>query len=381
MAGNTLSDVQIFNNALLRLGISSDYFVNAVDGSDTSQSGSPSQYGLFAGYEYFKTRNEELRAHAWHFAYKRQQLFLAYLNAVASWSGSALSLTLAGVSIVSFTANAALVANSDLQSRTLTLTSTTPPSPSWVGQNISGPGIPVDTVVRGINTQGSSFLVILSREVTSNESGATYYLTPLRVGWMVTSALTPGNVIPSYPTGLQSGTIITAISVSGSTVTLALNLPTTQAGSSVSICLQAQNLIGYWYMYQKPADALRDDYIYVLLPDFVYIWPFSVIHQDFFPSKTEGQYIYTDLDPNNGNPYVGYLAEITDTTLFDPLFTDAFIMRLASKMVFFSTGGDKLKQQFEQEYAILISRAQGYNLIEKDSDIDGNVWWVDRGNP
>ena len=62
MAGNTLTDIQIFNRALLRMGESVDNFVTAVDGSDTSK------YGVAAGYEYYATRNEEIRAHKWLFA-------------------------------------------------------------------------------------------------------------------------------------------------------------------------------------------------------------------------------------------------------------------------------------------------------------------------
>ena len=369
MAGNTLTDIQIFNRALLRMGESVDNFVTAVDGSDTSK------YGVAAGYEYYATRNEEIRAHKWLFAVKRVALTQAFLNSVGSWTSPNASMTLAGVTIVTFTANSALVVASDLQSRTL-LSVSIPPSASWIGQNISGTGIAPDTVIRGINYLNNS--VVLSRPVTATNTGTTFYLTPLRVGWMVTSALAPGNTLPTYPAGIPTGTIITAIAVSGSTVTLTLNLPTTASGSSVSICLQAQNNVGYWYMYQKPADALRDDYIYVLLPDFVYIWPFSVIHQDFFPSQVEGQYIYTDLDPNNGNPYCAYLAEITDPSLLDQLFVEALVAKLVCKICFYGTGGDKLYAECDMIYRQKIDEAKALNLLEMESDIEGNVWWTSR---
>ena|SRR5208282_817721 len=369
MAGNTLTDVQIFNRALMRMGESVDNFVTAVDGSDTSK------YGVVAGYEYFPTRNEEIRAHKWLFAVKRVALTQAFLNAIASWTSTQASMTLAGVTIVTFTANSAIVAGSDLQSRTL-LSVSIPPSASWVGQNISGTGIAPDTVVRGINYLNNS--IILSRPVTATNTGTTFYLVPLRVGWMVTSALAPGTTTPTYPAGIATGTVVTAISVAGSTVTLTLNLPTTANGSSVSICIQAQNNVGYWYMYNKPADALRDDYVYVLLPEFIYLWPFSVVHQDFFPSRVEGQYIYTDLDPNNGNPYCAYLAEVTDTTLFDQLFVEALVVKLVCKICFYGTGGDKLYAEFDAVYHQKMDEAKTMNLLEMESDIDGNVWWTDR---
>ena len=369
MAGNTLTDINIFNRALLRLGESVDNFVTAIDGSDTSK------YGVHAGYEYYATLNEELRAHNWLFSIKRVGLSQAFLNSVGSWTGGLSSMTLAGVSIVSFTATAALVATSDVQSRTLSSVSIAP-TPAWIGQNISGIGIAKDTVVRAIDYLKNT--ITLSRPVTASGTGVSFYLVPLRVGWLVTSALAPGNTLPSYPAGISSGTFITNIAVAGSTVTLTLSLATTANGSSVSICLQAQNNVGYWYMYNKPADALRDDYVYVLLPDFVYLWPFSVIHQDFFPSQVEGQYIYTDLDPNNGNPYCAYIAELTDTTLFDQLFVEAFVLKLAYKLCPYATGGDKLTAEMMLLYQQAITQAKAFNLVEKDSDIEGNVWWTSR---
>ena len=50
---NTLTDIQIFNAALRRLGESKG--VSAVDGSD------PSYHGTLAGDIYYATRDEELR--------------------------------------------------------------------------------------------------------------------------------------------------------------------------------------------------------------------------------------------------------------------------------------------------------------------------------
>ena len=374
MAGNTLTDVQIFNRALLRLGETKP--VTAVDGSDTTK------YGTIAGSEYYPTRDEEFRAHMWKFAIKRMALSQAYATGIASWSGSALSMTVLGVTIITFTANTAsaaqITAGLDLPCRTLSSVSI-PPNPAWLGQNISGTGIPSDTIVRNIDYLHNT--IQLSRPVTVTGTAINCFLVPMRVGWMVTSSLVPGNVLPSYPTGIAQGTVITAITAAGSTVTLSLSMTTTGAGSSQSIAFQAQNQVGYWYMYNEPADSVRDLDVYVILPTFVYLWPWKVVHQNSFPSRHEGQYIYTDLDPNNGNPYAAYIAEITDYSLYDQLFVDMFTMRLASKICFYVNGGDKLKAQFEQEYMNLATRAQIYNLEEMDMQETGNTWWTDRELP
>ena len=375
MAGNTLSDLRIFNNALYRLG--ETYQVTAIDGSDTSK------YGLFAGAQYYATRDEEIRAHEWKFAQKRRALSQAFQNGTATWSGSAYTMAITGITQITFVANtassAAIAAGYDVPSRTLSVTGSVTPNDSWIGQNISGTGIPVDTIVRAVNFAANT--VELSRPVTAQGTGVSFYLVPLRVGWLVTSGLVPGNVQPSYVAGITLGTYITNITSNGTTITVTLSSVTTGAGSGVLICFQAQNNVGYWYMYNEPADSIRDTDVYVILPTFVYLWPWKVVHQDSFPSRHEGQYIYTDLDPNNGNPYAAFLAEVTDYTLYDQLFSDALTMRLAFKMCLFVTGGDKLKSEIENEYLSLVNRAQIYNLAEMDMQMEENVRWTDRELP
>ena len=378
MAGNVLSDLRIFNNALYRLG--ETYQVTAIDGTDTSK------YGLFAGAQYYATRDEEIRAHIWKFAIKRTALSQAYQTGLATWAGSAYTMAVTGITITQFLGNFVSAANaalSDIQARTITLPGPVTPNSSWIGQNISGTGIAPDTYVRTVNILNNT--IELTRPVLAagyGTSNVTLSLIPLRVGWLVTSALTPGNTQPSYVAGIPTGTYITNIEAANSTtVTVTLSTATTGAGSGVAMCFQAQNNVGYWYMYNEPADAIRDTDVYVILPSFVYLWPWKVVHQDSFPSRHEGQYIYTDLDPNNGNPYVAYISEVTDYTLYDQLFADALTMRLASKLCMYVTGGEQFKMLIDQEYQNLITRAQIYNLAEMDMDMEGNTWWTDRELP
>ena len=367
---NTLTECQIFNKALQRLGETK--LVTAVDGTDTSK------YGTIAGVEYYATRDEELRAHVWKFAVKRALLVSSYVNATASWGSGATSMTLSGVPVINFTADTNQVAASDLQSRTLKNCSVVP-NPSWIGQNISGPGIPTDTIIQGIDY--IAMTVRLSKQVNATAATQAMSLCPVRVGWYIGTSLNTGNTNILMPPGIPSTCFISKVVSSGTTVTLTLAVTTTLAGSSVPVVVQAQNNVGTWYMYNEPADSLRDTDLFVILPNFVYLWPFKVVHQNSFPSRREGTYIYTDLDPGAGNVYGAYVSQVTDPALFDSLFTDALVMRIASKIALYVTGGDKLVGQFQAEYQALISRAQTYNLAEMDMEPDGDPFWTDRELP
>ena len=367
---NTLTDIQIFNAALLRIGETKG--VTAVDGTDTSK------YGTIAGVEYARTRDEELRAHNWKFSAKRSLLVPAYVIATGSWGNGATSATLSGVPIINFTADTSSVALSDIQSRTL-LNCSVFPNPSWIGQNISGPGIPSGTVVQGIDYIANT--IRLSKRVTATAATQAMSLCPVLNGWLLTTSLNNGNVKPTMPPGIPSTCFISKVTSSGTTVTLTLSNTTTLAGSSVPVVVQPLNAVGTWYMYNEPADSLRDTDLYVVLPNFVYLWPFKVVHQNSFPSRREGGYVYTDLDPGAGNVYASYIAQITDTSLFDSMFTDALVCRIAAKIALYVTGGDKLENQFLSEYQALVSRAQTFNLAEMDMEPMGDPFWTDRELP
>ena len=361
MPGNTLTDIQIFNAALTRLG--ETHLVTAVDGSDTSK------LGLIAGSEYYRTRDEELRLHTWKFAVKRSKLVQALVSASASWGSGSATLTLTGVDLITFTANAALVAASDIQSRTL-LSPSIPPTPAWVGKTISGTGIPAGTIVEGVNWIDKK--VRLSKRVTATGTAVTFTLSPVRVGWVVSTGFAAGGTVPEAPAGIPSGTII--IDVAGNTLTMS-NLST--AAGSTSVALQKDNSIGYWYTYNEPADALRDSAVYVLYPTNTFMWPFSNLSKICVPSQHEGDYIYTSLEPNS--TYVAYVSQVTDPSIFDVLFTDALIARLAAKIALPVTGGDKLNSLYSSEYMGLLARAQIANLAEMEMVEEGNSWWTDRG--
>jgi hypothetical protein len=281
------------------------------------------------------------------------------------------------VSIVNFTADLALVATSDIQSRTLKNCSITP-NPAWIGQNISGTGIASGTVVQGIDYVAGT--IRLSKQVTATAATQGVSLCPILNGWLITTGLNSGNFTPTFPPGIPSTCFISNVVSSGTTVTITLSNVTTLAGSAIPIVLQPLNAVGTWYMYCEPADSIRDTDLYVVLPNFVYLWPFKVVHQQSFPSRREGGYVFTDLDPGSGNVYAAYIAQVTDPSLYDSLFVDALICMLASKMALPVTQGKQLKDDFLTEYMARIARAQTYNLAEMDIEPDGDPFWVDRGN-
>lgn len=357
-----LSDVQVFNQALLRLGETA-YPVTAVDGSDTSK------FGKMAYPLYYMTRDEELRSYRWQVAKKRAQLVQAQVVTNSTWvSGN----------------------------QTVTVASSVGILPGWILANVQQqgggslalpPGIPAGTVVSGIV---DSTHITISQAPTANGSGNIYY--------------------------------------------------------------QVNNLTGYWYAYIAPSDMLRMDSVYAVFPNFTYLWPFKIQHTIQFSYILEAGYIYTDLDPGNGNPVVEYVCAdnssiltgtanlagtihvtgvagitVTQAMVGDPVvgigippgttiaayvsssafdlsvaasttltggtiyvvpqnvpqtpmdFAEALILRLASKMAMAVTHDLNKKKDVFTEYAGVVQRAQGNNNIERVNDEMGTPWWTDRG--
>lgn len=75
-----------------------------------------------------------------------------------------------------------------------------------------------------------------------------------------------------------------------------------------------------------------------------------------------------------------YTVDVTDPTLFDPLFTDALVMGLANKLVMPLSGNVKLKQGFAQmaEASILTARAADANEAIPSTDHTPD-WIMTRG--
>jgi len=364
MAGNVLTDLQIFNKALLRLGETSQ--VIALDGSDTSK------YGLLASLEYYATRDEELRSHRWLFALKESPAVIAAVSALASWALNGTTVTLSGLTINGNSVSVVALTGNITLGNTLITTLSVVPLPTWIGQGISGVGIPVGAIIQQIDYINKT--VTISKPATATTAALNMNISPVLVGWLVTAGLNPGNVIPLLPSGIPARTFIT--NVQGNTLTI--SGPATVAATNVVVTLQPLNALGYWYMYNVPQDELMTLEVYLVLPSFIYQFPWKVTHRDMFPHKIQGQYLYTDLDPNNGQVFIKYIAQVSDTTQWPADFVDMLVIRLASKLALYASGELAKKMNFEQEYMTLNVRAQTNNLIEQENEPNGDPWWTDR---
>ena len=144
------------------------------------------------------------------------------------------------------------------------------------------------------------------------------------------------------------------------------------------------NITGYWYAYNIPDDVLFTCFLYSILPQWVFTYPRKYLHIVRTPYINEDLY-YTDLDPTNGNPYVKYIREIPlGYSWAEPLFVDALVMRLASKLLPPATANlanNGIATAYLQEYQALIDRARGRNALDIEDDLpaEGQTWWSDRG--
>jgi hypothetical protein len=146
----------------------------------------------------------------------------------------------------------------------------------------------------------------------------------------------------------------------------------------------ATNLTGFWYMYNVPDDSLRVLYCYSVLPQWYTTYPFKHIHISKAPYVEEKGILYTDLDSANNNPYVAYIQEQPlGTVWYEPLFVDAFVLRLSAKIATAVTGeplDQKARNQMLAEYAGTLKEAKGKNLLEIEDDLQesGYNFWTDR---
>jgi hypothetical protein len=115
---------------------------------------------------------------------------------------------------------------------------------------------------------------------------------------------------------------------------------------------------GYNYSYTLPTDCLR-----LLKNDY---------REEYYPKdwKVEGRKILT----NYGAPLqIRYVARITDTTLFDPLFIETLSCKLAMEMCEELTQSNTKRQMAAEEYKAVLREARKMNAFENapaEQDID-----------
>lgn len=116
---------------------------------------------------------------------------------------------------------------------------------------------------------------------------------------------------------------------------------------------------GFDYAYQLPTDYLRMMQVgeYIVVPSLS-----DYTSQDASPYAIEGQTICTDFTAPLSIRYVG---DITDSSLFDDLFVEAFAAKIAYECCEQITQSTGKRQVCSQDYAAAINQAARVGAIEK----------------
>lgn len=119
-------------------------------------------------------------------------------------------------------------------------------------------------------------------------------------------------------------------------------------------------LFGKAYQYSKPSDFLR-----IAQPD--------QCDNDFFRDyQIEGSVIVSD---RSGSLQLRYVADITDTTLFDSMFVEALACKMAIELCEPITQSNTKKQTLLAEYRYAIAEARRTNAIERrPQEVPDDPW-------
>lgn len=196
--------------------------------------------------------------------------------------------------------------------------------------------------------------------------------TGMIAGWLVTTLLIQGGGAISFPAGIPQGTTILSIT---DATHLVMSAAATGSGQG-TLVFQVNNLTGYWYAYVVPPN-LRGIDIYAVFPNYTFVWPYKVQNIVEFGFLKEGNYIYTNLDPGNGNPIMSMLVD-PGPSQYPSDFIEALSCRLAMKLCRPATKDEAIMTALSTEYAGIITRAQGNNQAEGTNDEMGPGWWTER---
>ena len=159
---------------------------------------------------------------------------------------------------------------------------------------------------------------------------------------------------------------------------LRLNPWTFAVKRQLAVASVATNNTGWLYSYTVPTDSLRVIGIYER--DTGYLTS-DMDHEGelYYHHIVEKGIIYTNAIVST-NLFVKYIERITDPTLFDPNFEEAFVLRLAGKLCKSVTGDVAYRRALQDEYGALLLRARAENALEAedDSEAEGDTFWTDR---
>jgi len=186
-------------------------------------------------------------------------------------------------------------------------------------------------------------------------------------GWLVSSVLIQGGGQVSFPVGIPSGTTIQSI-IDGTHIQMSAVATASGTGTLV---FQVNNLTGYWFAYVVPPN-LRGVDIYAVFPNYTFVWPFKIQNIVEFGFINEAGYIYTNLDPGNGNPIFLMVVD-PGAALYPADFVEALSCRIAMKL--WTSSAKRTLEDLNAEYAGCLARAQGNNQAEATNDEMGSPWW------
>jgi hypothetical protein len=148
------------------------------------------------------------------------------------------------------------------------------------------------------------------------------------------------------------------------------------AGGQGVLVFQVNNLTGYWFAYTAPSN-LRGIDIYAVFPNYTFVWPYKIQNIVEFSFMYEAGYIYTNLDPGSGNPIFEFLTDPGPAN-YPADFIEALSCRVAMKLCRPATKDEAVMNALQNEYAGVLTRAQGNNQSEAQNDELGPGWWGER---
>lgn len=120
--------------------------------------------------------------------------------------------------------------------------------------------------------------------------------------------------------------------------------------------LKEKPLFGYAYQFSLPSDCLR-------------VWKM----QGNEPYQVEGQCLLTD---SNVCRFIG-ISRVEDATLFDPMFVEAFSLRLAAELAVPLAASVSLRDGLTKEYQQFVQQAKTASAMEGSQDVFVPQGWVE----
>lgn len=123
----------------------------------------------------------------------------------------------------------------------------------------------------------------------------------------------------------------------------------------------------FWaYRYAYPSDCVKFRFIMGATRAASDKVQFEVAH---YPAAGGVQCVLTDEAVAVG----AYTRNVTDTALFDPLFTQAFTLQLAAKLAIPISGNGRVMSAMMAAYGVALQTARQVTLSEREGDTERNA--------